>query len=197
MGLDFSLLCFEPLGRHHDRPAFSCDEPSLTDYLRRQARQDAARDLASCWVLCAPNDPRIIGYYTLTATSVDVSNLPPTLSKRSGRYKVVGAALLGRLAVDSRYAHQGVGTQLLLDSLRRVLRTTQHGIGIKAVVVDALNEGVARFYEKFGFERIETPREDGALEPIRLVIALDTVREIFPDEGGDSDGTPSVVVEDV
>src|SRR5260370_31116342 len=78
--MDLTTLAVEPLGRHHDRAAFSCDEPSLTDYLRKQARQDVDRDLASCWVLCTPGDSAIIGYYTLTATSVDVSSLPPDLA---------------------------------------------------------------------------------------------------------------------
>lgn len=181
----FTALAVEPLGRHHDRAAFSCDEPSLTDYLRTRARQDVERDLTSCWVLCAPGGAEVIGYYTLTATAIDVSSLPPELAKKSGRYRAVGAVLLGRLAVDARYARQGVGSHLLLNSLRRVLRTTRSGIGIKAVVVDALHEGAAGFYEKFGFQRIEG--EQGNENPIRLVLSLKTVREIFPDEGAESE----------
>ncbi len=194
--MDLTTLDVEPLGRHHDRAAFSCDEPSLTGYLRKQARQDVDRDLASCWVLCTPGDSAIIGYYTLTATSVDVSSLPPDLAKKAGRYHVVGAALLGRLAVDSRYARQGVGSHLLLNALRRVLRTTQSGIGVKAVVVDALHERAARFYEKFGFQRIKEDEhgeghERGEDEPVRVVLSLRTIREIFPGEGADPDQTPT------
>jgi len=190
--MDVSTLEVVPLDRRHDRAAFSCDEESLTDYLRTRARQDVERDLASCWVLCASGNPTIIGYYTLTATAVDVSSLPPELAKKSGRYRVVGAALLGRLAVDSRYARQGLGSHLLLNALRRVLRTTGSGIGMKAVIVDALHERAASFYEKFGFQRIEQDQRDqgdeqGSDVPVRLVLSLQTIREIFPGEGAESD----------
>ena len=190
--MDFTTLDVEPLARHHDRAAFSCDEPSLTDYLRKQARQDVERDLASCWVLCASGGSEIIGYYTLAATSVDVSSLPSDLAKKSGRYRVVGAALLGRLAVDSRFARQGVGSHLLLNALRRVLRTTESGIGVKAVVVDALHARAASFYEKFGFQRIEEDdegevHERGEDTPIRLVLSLKTIREVFPDDVAEPD----------
>jgi len=186
--MDIGNLDVEPLGRHHDRAAFSCDEPSLATYLRQQARQDVERDLTSCWMLCVPGNAEIIGYYTLNATSIDVSRLPPELAKRSGRYKVVGAVLLGRLAVDSRYSGQGVGSHLLLNALRRVLRTTLHGIAIKAVVVDALHEKAARFYEKFGFERIEDAERDverTEADPVYLVLSLKAIREIFPHEGAE------------
>jgi len=186
--MDFRALEVVSLDRHHDQAAFTCDEESLTDYLRTRARQDMERDLASCWVLCASGSPTIIGYYTLTATAVDVSSLPPELAKKSGRYRVVGAALLGRLAVDSRYARQGLGSHLLLNALRRVLRTTRSGIGVKAVIVDALHERAAGFYEKFGFQRIEQDQRDQGNEqgpdvPVRLVLSLKTIREIFPGEG--------------
>lgn len=183
--MDFTTLVVEPLDRHHDRAAFSCDEPSLTDYLRARARQDVERDLASCWVLCAPGNSDFIGYYTLSATAVDVSSLPPDLANKSGRYRVVGAVLLGRLVVDSRYARQRAGSHLLLNALRRVLRTTRSGIGVKAVVVDALHERAVGFYEKFGFQRIEGEESDE--ERIRLVLSLKTIREIFPDEGAESE----------
>ena len=186
--MDLTKLAIEPLDRRHDRAAFSCDEPSLTDYLHRQARQDVDRDLASCWVLCAQDGTEIIGYYTLTATSVDVSSLPADLAKKSGRYHAVGAALLGRLAVDSRYARQGLGSHLLLNALRRVLRTTERGIAVKAVMVDALHERAATFYEKFGFQRIEEVGsgegdEHRANRSICMVLSLKTIRAIFPGEG--------------
>jgi GNAT superfamily N-acetyltransferase len=189
--MDLTKLDVEPLGRRHDRAAFTCDEPALTDYLRTRAKQDVVRDLASCWVLCARDDSEILGYYTLTATSIDVSSLPVDLSKQSGRYQVVGAALLGRLAVDSRYVGQGMGSILLLNALRRILRTTNRGISVKAVVVDALHERAAGFYEKFGFRRIEEVRQvedvrDRAAT-VRLVLSLKTIRHIFPGEGIEQD----------
>ncbi len=127
---------------------------------------------AACYVLCASANPTVIGYYTLSATSVEITSLPPALAKRSGRYQTVPAALLGRLAVDSRFAGQKLGTDLMLNAMRRTLRT---GIGIKAIVVDALDQRATAFYEQFGFARVED-------NPLRLCLSLSAIREVFAGE---------------
>lgn len=169
----------ERLASHHDRAAFSCGEPSLDAYIHRQAGQDMKRDLAVCYVLCPHDSSTIIGYYTLSAASVELTSLPPELAKKSGRYHVVPAVLLGRLAVDSRFAGQGMGAILLLHALRRALRA---GIGVKLVIVDALNQNAANFYEHHGFRRFQD-------SPQRLYMPLSTVRDIFPGEDLLSDAT--------
>lgn len=169
-------LDVEPLASHHDRAAFSCGEPSLDAYIQRQARQDVKRDLSACYVLCVPGSATIMGYYTLTGTSLDVTDLPADLAKTAGRYPRVGAALLGRLAVDARYAGQGMGSLLLLNAMRRTLRS---GIGFKVMIVDALDDGAAQFYERFDFKRF-------ADDPLHLYVPMSKVREIFPGEGPES-----------
>lgn len=172
-------LTIEPLASYHDRAAFSCGEPALDAYIRQQAGQDVKRDLAACYVLCEQGSVTIIGYYTLSATSVELTALPPELAKRSGRYALVPAILLGRLAVDNRFQGQDMSTLLLLDALRRALHT---GVGVKLIVVDALNERAAAFYERRQFRRF-------ADQPRRLYLTLSTVREVFPD-AATTGGTP-------
>jgi GNAT superfamily N-acetyltransferase len=159
-----------PLGAGYDRATFSCGEPSLDGYLQRQASQDVKRDLAACYVLAERDRATIIGYYTLSATSVELTDLPPALAKKSGRYPLVPAVLLGRLAVDHRFQGQGMSGLLLMDALRRTLRT---GLGIKLMVVDALNDSAARFYEHYDFRRFED-------QPLRLYLPLSAIRELFP-----------------
>lgn len=171
-------LVIEPLvSSHHDRAAFSCDEPSLDTYLRQQARQDVSRDLAACYVLCERGGRTIIGYYTLSARSIEVIALPPGLARDAGRYGMVPAALLGRLAVASHYSGQRMGEILLFHALRRTLRA---GMGIRAIIVDALHERAATFYEHYEFQRFA----DGAL---RLYLPMSTVRALFPGEGAQSE----------
>jgi hypothetical protein len=77
----------------------------------------------------------------------------------------------------------------LLNAPRRVLRTTQSGIGVKAVIVDASHERAASFHEKLGFQRIKQNQGDehGSDAPVRLVLSLKTIREIFPGEGAEPD----------
>lgn len=170
----------QPLASRHDRAAFSCGVPSLAAYIRTQAGQDVRRDLAICYILSEPGRSLIIGYYTLSATSIDAISLPAVLAKKYGRYHVLPATLIGRLAVDSRYRDQGLGETLLLDALRRTLRT---GIASMAIIVDALNESAASFYERYGFRRFEDDR-------MRLYLTMSKVREIFPGEERTDISTP-------
>jgi len=57
-------LITEPLGKHHDRAAFSCGIPELDRYLRKQAGQDARRHIAAPFVIREPDSREVIGYYT-------------------------------------------------------------------------------------------------------------------------------------
>jgi GNAT superfamily N-acetyltransferase len=161
----------QPLGPQHDRKGFQCGEPSLDEYLQRQVGQDVKRDLAACYVLTEPESAAILGYYPLSASSAELHDLPPDLAKKSARYPLVPAVLLGRLAV-ARSAHgRGLGAVLLADALGRALRT---GIGVKLVVVDALSEAAAAFYEHHGFQRFH----DTAL---RLFLPVSTIAGPPPD----------------
>lgn len=54
-------------------------------------------------------------------------------------------SVIGRLAVDRRYAGRGLGADLLADALRRIA-IASHSIGIRAVLVQAKDERAKRFY---------------------------------------------------
>src|SRR5260221_14594915 len=89
----------------HKRALFSCEEQSLTDYLRKQASQDVTRKVALCFVYGDANGT-IKGYYTLSSDSIDRALLPEEL-KRKMPYKNLPVTLLGRLARDSQFKGQG------------------------------------------------------------------------------------------
>lgn len=170
-----------PLGPQHERAAFTCSEPSLDAYLQRQASQDIKRDLAACYILSQRDSSTIIGYYTLSASSVEMADLPADLAKKAGRYRLIPAVLLGRLAVATAYQGQGMSGLLLVDALRRTLRT---GVGVKMVIVDALNEPAARFYEHYDFQRF-------ADQPLHLYLPTTAIRTLFPEDETPSDADDS------
>ena len=58
--------------------------------------------------------------------------------------------LIGRLAVDTRFAGRGLGYSLLRDALTKGLEAA-HLVGSRALVVDALDDEAVGFYAKFGF----------------------------------------------
>jgi GNAT superfamily N-acetyltransferase len=147
------LYQVQPLGSH-DRSAFSCGEDELDRYFREHAGQDQRRNVASCFVLVRRSDQELVGYYTLSATDVAPTELPASLARRLPRYAHLPAILLGRLAVDRRFHGQGVGRLLLGDALGRARQSTSQ-VAAVVVLVDALNEVAAQFYEALGFERLE------------------------------------------
>jgi len=162
----------EPLGKRHDRAAFSCGKAPLDRYLKDQAGQDARRRVAAPFVLLPEEAGKTIaGYYTLSAFGVRLDDLPEELAKRLPRYPVVPATLLGRLAVDRRYAGRGCGELLLMDALRRALDQAA-AIAAAAVVVDALDDDAWRFYRHFDFIAFPDRRD-------RLFLPMKTVEALF------------------
>jgi len=138
----------EPLADRHDRAAFSCGVDALDRHFRTQAGQDNRKRVASCFVLVAADDGSVGGYYTLSATSIALADLPLELAKKLPRYKAIPATLMGRLAVDRRQTGKGIGELLLFDAFSRTLRSE---IASYAFVVDAKDDPAQAFYEHYRF----------------------------------------------
>lgn len=166
-------LRFEPLAPRHDRAAFSCGNDSLDRYLKEQAGQDARRRVAAPFVLVSPGDLKtILGYYTLSAFGIEPGELPPAVARKLPAHSLLPATLIGRLAVDGRHRGQGLGELLLVDALKRAL-TQSEQIGATSVVVDAIDDRAARFYEHFGFMAFPSRRH-------RLFLPMKTIAALFP-----------------
>ncbi|HEY5209158.1 MAG TPA: GNAT family N-acetyltransferase [Stellaceae bacterium] len=159
-----------PLSPNHDRLAFSCGVAALDAYLHRQAGQDVRRRVANCFVAILPDARLIAGYYTLSAASIPVTDLPPALAHRLPRYPIVPTALVGRLAVDRQYAKRGLGGALLFDALERAANADP---AIFALVVDAKDAHAADFYRHFGFQPF-------ASRPMSFFLALATAAKLKP-----------------
>jgi GNAT superfamily N-acetyltransferase len=146
-GADDDALRIEVLGPQHDRTAFESGVDPLDRYFRVQAGQDARKRMAAPFVLVLP-DGMIAGYYTLSATAVNLAELSAQIVRKLPRYPLIPATLLGRLAVDRRHQGKGYGRFLLADALYRSLRSE---IASFAVIVDAKDEAARRFYERESF----------------------------------------------
>ena len=156
-------LIIEPLGKRHERAAFSCGLPELDRYLARRAGQDVRRRIARVFVCTAGETDAVLGFYTLSALSIDLASLPGQLSRKLPRHPVP-CALIGRLAVDRSAHGRGLGRMLLADAVRRTVAAGE-SVAMHALVVDAANDDAKRFYEKFGF----MPLTD---DPTRLFLPL-------------------------
>jgi predicted N-acetyltransferase YhbS len=160
-------LIIAPLGKQHDRKSFDCGENSLNQYLHRYASQDIRRRVNRVFVASPPDTPQqVIGYYSLSAGSLDATALPEAFRRRLPRYPVP-VVLLGRLAVAESRQGMGLGSILLADALQRIAHASQV-MAVYAVVVDALNDQAAEFYRQFGF--ISLPSQ-----PLKLFLPMDSV----------------------
>ena len=153
----------------HDRKHFDCAEKALNTYLNMMANQQSAKDNTRTFVLEDEKNPQfIIGYYTLTMTTIDLNALSLNLQKK--HHNATSGGLIARLAVDKRYKGQGFGEWLLVDALKRLLDASD-SVAFPLVVVDA-KDGASEFYKKFGFLTFLD-------ENNKLFITIDSVRKTF------------------
>ena len=119
----------EPLAKNHDRSRFECGSASLDRYLQQQARQDVEKHVAAPFVATALADLRVLGYYTLSASALLLTDLPDDVTRKLPRYPQLPVTLLGRLAVDQVAKGQGLGQFLLMDALHRSLASAAQILG--------------------------------------------------------------------
>lgn len=139
---------FDP--ERHNVGGFNCGERSLDAWLAEQAALAEARRTARTWVW-VDQDGDVVGYYALAAHKVARNEVPSKVGR--GGPVEIPAVLLARLALSESLRGQGLGAVLVADAMKRVVDATQT-VAARLVVVDALHERVARFYEALGFRRI-------------------------------------------
>lgn len=157
-------LVVAALGAAHDRTGFECGTPALDRYLRETVTQDVRRRVAACFVLL--DGDAVAGYYTLSAASIALGDLPHEVARKLPRYPAIPAVRMGRLAVDNRYKGRGLGAALLVNALRR---SASSEIPAVALTVDAKDDGAAAFYRHFGFQSLSH-------DPMALFLPLATVK---------------------
>jgi GNAT superfamily N-acetyltransferase len=73
--------------------------------------------------------------------------------------------------VDSGYQGKGYGDLLVADALKRSLELSKQ-LASFAVVIDAIDQGAARFYQRHGF--IEFPDD-----PLKFYLPVATIDGLF------------------
>lgn len=136
----------------HDLAALDSGEADLDRWLRGHAAGAEARRVSRTFVWVLDEEPDlVVGYYSLTGHRLVRDALPSSLGR--GSPEEVPAVLLARLALDRGLQGTGAGGALLADALGRIVVATKT-VAARFVVVDALHEGAAGFYEHHGFRRI-------------------------------------------
>lgn len=159
----------DPIARKHDRKVFDCGQDDLNRFLQQYARQAHEHGASKTYVAVDDADKRTVyGYYTLSPARVDFYRVAEVARLNLGRHDV-GGFRLARLAVSQSLQRQGLGGQLLAAAARRCMRASQE-VGGTAMMIDAKDESVARWYISYG----AVPLNDAPLSlilPYSLLLA--------------------------
>ncbi len=106
--------------------------------------------------------PRLIAYYTLANTSIDLSNFSDNKKK-----KVVGsfpnrtqrtsfpAFLIGQLGRDENYSHEDISGEILLSEVYHSLKQAAKILGGKLVVLECREHMYDLVYKNLGFKKLD------------------------------------------
>ena len=106
---------------------------------------------------------RVVGYHALTAAGLEREAATPRTIKGMPRYPVP-VVLLARLAVDKTVVGRGIGAWLLRDAMTRTVAAADT-IGVRAMLVHAIDETARAFYLRYGLEPSPT-------DPLHLMILV-------------------------
>ena len=106
---------------------------------------------------------------TLCATGLPHGEVPVAARKHVPRYPLVASILIGQLAVSETRQGERLGAMLIADAVRRTYASAST-IGASMMVVDAINERAAAFYEGNGFVRLP--------DSLRLVLPMDVIKRL-------------------
>jgi len=157
----------EPLAAHHVLDGFASGVESLDRWLVEQARQAAAGHSARTYVVSDGEQARVVGFHALAAASVAPADATSRARKGQPRHPVP-AVLLARLAVDVSVQGRGLGAFLLRDAVLRASSAAER-IGIRVVLVHAIDARARAFYERWGFEPSPT-------DPLNLQRLISEIR---------------------
>ena len=156
--------------RRHRADEFTSGQPSLDFWLRAYAAQGQRRGASRTFVVTDPSG-RVVGYYSILAAELSHEAATPKVARQMSRHFPIPVALIARLAVDLDHQGKGLGRSLLLDAIERIDRASTE-IGLRAVLVHAIDEAAARFYHRYGFE-------PSGLDPRTLMVTLSDVRRVL------------------
>lgn len=148
--------CTQSLGDQHDVGAFDCQVESLNSWLHREARRADKAGTARTYVWTREGDNSVVAYFSVAPTLAGGYTFP------------VPGYLLARLALDTGLRGQGLGTDLLVDAVSRMVGAAE-AYGGRLIVVDAIDERAAAFYAKHDFVPVKG-------NPNRLVLKIATAR---------------------
>lgn len=136
-----------------DLRRFRSGRTELDEWLRESALHAEAMRSGRTWVWT--RDGAIAAYYTLAGHVLEREQLPGKLARDSPNR--IPAVIIAKLALHEDLHGRRLGGVLLADASRRIVAATDV-VAARLVVVEAIDDAAAAFYEHFGCRRIEGVR---------------------------------------
>ena len=159
-------FAIDKLSREHDLSRFDCANATLNEWLKKFAWTNRQADSAKTYV--ALDGHCVVGYYALTTGSVHKHESPQRIAKGLANHPI-GVVLLARIAVDQSQQGKGLGKALLFDALSRIEEAADI-VGVRALLVHAIDKAARRFYLHFEFEA-------SPVDPYQLLLLLKDLRK--------------------
>jgi GNAT superfamily N-acetyltransferase len=141
----------EQLRRDHPRKVFRSGQPAVDAWLATKALQHQTKHLSATKAL-VDQAGRIAGFYTLVPAQIDFSELPADLGRHLP-HRLLPAALVAWLGVDSASQGRGFGSRLLAQALRDCWEGSKV-FPFVLVVLDCVDDNSKAFYQKCGFAQL-------------------------------------------
>lgn len=141
-----------PISHNDDLASFCCGEAELDHWLKTRALKNEGKATRT-YALCI--DDKLAGFYSLAVGSISRELVSGSI--RRNMPEPIPVMLIARLAVDKKFHGRGIGMGLLRDALLRTVHVASIA-GIRAVMVNALNDNAAGFYSHFGFKEAPNNR---------------------------------------
>ncbi len=164
------------LSESHDLSKFDCGNDQLSNWLRSSAMrgeiQNTGRTFVWTPIRSSEWDDRdegdVLAYFTLSQHLLVSADLGLSRNKLRSLPGQLPAVLIAKLALDVRLRGRGLGGVLLATALQRCVAASELAAA-RFVVVDAIEDQAASFYERFDFVRL--PGADRLVRPVADIAA--------------------------
>jgi GNAT superfamily N-acetyltransferase len=138
----------QALTPQHELGDFDCGELVLNEWLKRRALINQLSGASRIFVVTGESN-RVLAYYALAAGAV--AHADAVGAVRRNMPDPIPVMVLGRLAVDRSCQGRQLGSALLKDAFLRTVNVAEN-VGIRALLVHALNDAAKQFYLDRGFQ---------------------------------------------
>ncbi len=143
---------------------FDCGEEDLNTFIREEAKDYPSKGLAAIVLLVESETRKLAGFFAISPTSFQTRKLTQAQKNFFNvPYASIPAWLIGRLAISREFQQQGLGSMMLLAAIDNIRSRARNGAGA-LIMIEAKNEQVQHFYEKFKFEAMpDQPRSKSTI----------------------------------